>query len=153
MQNRKFMLNQLDRLFAEWPAVGMSTGRPQVGWIRTIRKALGMTAAQLGRRLGLKRNRIVQLESAEQHGAVSLHTLKSVAEAMDCQLIYALVPKSSLKKIREARAKHVASQIMGRVAHSMSLEAQSVSKDQQNEQMEELIKSLLEGSPKKLWEE
>lgn len=42
---------------------------------------------------------------------------------------------------------------MKHVSHFMSLELQATSKQVQQEQLKELIKSLLEGSPKKLWED
>jgi predicted DNA-binding mobile mystery protein A len=153
MVTRNLMLNQLDRSLDPWKKANSNYMRPKVGWIKTIRNALGITAEQLAKRLGVTRRRIVQLESSEIDGAVTLHTMKAAADAMNCEFVYAIVAKTSLKNILETRAKHIAIERMKHVSHSMSLESQATSKQAQQEQLEELIKNLLEGSPKKLWEE
>lgn len=149
MATRNLMLNQLDRSLEPWKT---ANARPKAGWIKTIRNALGITAEQLAKRLGVTRRRIVQLESTEVDDAVTLHAMKAVANAMDCEFVYVIIPKTSLKNILETRAKHIATERMKHVSHSMSLESQATSKQVQQEQLEELIKNLLEGSPKKLWE-
>lgn len=153
MITRNLMLSQLDRIFQYWQIANSNYPRPRVGWIKTIRNALGITAEQLAKRIGVTRRRVVQLEGAETHDAVTLHTLKTVASAMDCELIYAIVPRTSLKNILEARAKKIAAERIRRVAHSMSLESQATSKEILDEQLREIIKDLLEKSSKKLWEE
>ncbi len=153
MLKQKLILKQLDRIFQEWISIRSKQNNPTVGWVRTVRKALGMTTNQLAKRLGLARARVKQIESAEPKGAITLHALRAAANAMDCELIYAIVPKTSLENILVTRAKLVANKVMENVAHSMSLEAQSVSKEQQKEQVEDLVNDLLNDSPKKLWEE
>ena len=116
-----------------------------------------MTAEQLAERLGLARKRIVQLEKAETQDAITLRTLKRAAEAMDCELVYALVPKASLRSktladIVKTQATELAAATVANVAHSMSLEQQSVEKSRQQKQKQELTKTLLEGSLKKIWQ-
>lgn len=149
------MLKQVDSQLREWQAVSQKYKRPREGWVKTVRKALGMTAQQLALRMGLMRSRIVQLEEAEKHDAITLKTLKRAAEAMDCELVYAIVPKISphgktLEDIVKNKATMIAKMIVGNVAHSMSLEDQSIEKNQQKRQEEELLKELLENSFKKI---
>jgi predicted DNA-binding mobile mystery protein A len=48
-----------------------------------------------------------------------------VAEALDCRLVYALVPNSPLESAVVERVRKIAMHDLGRVAHSMALEAQS----------------------------
>lgn len=156
MNNQWLTLNQLDRQIEEWQAISQRYGYPRAGWIKTLRKTLGMTAQQLAVRLGVTRARIVQLEDAEKHDAITLRTLKKAAEAMGCELIYAIVPKKSqqgktLKDIITTKATELAETTVANVSHSMSLEKQSIEKNQQKEQKEALTKKLLEGSFKKLW--
>lgn len=152
MKNHKLFLRQIDRALGLWQPAAQRSKRPSIGWVKTIRKALGMTATQLGKRLGLTRMRIVQLERGEINDAISLRTLKAVAEAMECELIYAIIPKISLTNIIEVRAQQVANNIMKSVSHSMFLEDQGISKEEQKEQLQELIKTLIEKSPQKLWD-
>lgn len=43
---------------------------------------------------------------------------------MDCTLVYALVPNSSLEAVVEARARKIATRELKLVAHTMRMEAQ-----------------------------
>jgi len=67
--------------------------RPERGWIRTIRDALGINGSQLARKLGVSKQRISALEKAEIGGGASLNSIRQAAEALDCDLVYALVPR------------------------------------------------------------
>lgn len=77
---------------------------PVKGWISALRQALGMTAEQLGRRLGVKQSSVILLEQSEAKGSIELATLRRAAEALDCTLVYAFVPKKSLEETVRARA-------------------------------------------------
>jgi predicted DNA-binding mobile mystery protein A len=66
---------------------------PKEGWVRTVRKALGMSGAQLAGRLGLSRNRISVLERKEVESEITLNQLRDLAEQLNCDLTYALVPR------------------------------------------------------------
>jgi len=155
MNDRWLTIKQLDRQLKEWQAVCRQYGRPRVGWVRTLRAALNMSAEQLANRLGLTRSRITQLENAEIHDAVTIRTMKEVANAMECEFVYAIVPKnnSSLEAIIKARAEQVANEKVNRVAHSMSLEAQSVDNEALKMQKNELTEKLTTRLNKKLWAE
>ena len=102
---------------------------PPRGWIRALRDALGMSAAQLGRRLGIRSQSIDDLEKTEVSGGISLAALQRVAEAMDCTLVYALVPNQSLTALVQRRAETIARAAVAGVAHSMALEDQQVTED------------------------
>jgi predicted DNA-binding mobile mystery protein A len=70
---------------------------PTSGWLRAIREALGMTGVQLAKRLRISPQSAEALEKSEATGTVQLNTLRRAAEALDCRLVYALVPKTSLE--------------------------------------------------------
>jgi predicted DNA-binding mobile mystery protein A len=74
---------------------------PEHGWLRTIREALGLSMAEVGRRLGLPRQGILALERREALGAVSLKTLREAAAAFDAELVYAIVPRRPLDRMLE----------------------------------------------------
>lgn len=84
-------------------------GRPQQGWIRAVRNALGMTAAQLGERLGMAQPTLHRLELSEIKDTIQLGSLRRVAAALDCRLVYAFVPREadSLQALYEAAALQV----------------------------------------------
>jgi predicted DNA-binding mobile mystery protein A len=101
--------------------------RPPVrGWIKAIREALGMSSAQLAKRLKIKQPTVVAMEQSELKGTIQLATLRRVAEAMNCTLVYALVPNEPLETIVRDQARKVARGRLQSVEHSMLLEDQGV---------------------------
>lgn len=126
--------------------------RPPQGWIRAIREALGMTASQLAVRLGVSQSRASRVQKEEAAGAITLNKLRDVAEALDCTLVYALVPKHPLDETLQRRAAEVADAILTRTSHTMALEDQSLTPDRLAAERKRLIEALLAGSPKSLWE-
>jgi predicted DNA-binding mobile mystery protein A len=127
--------------------------RPPRGWIRAMREALGMTAAQLARRLRVSQPRISQLEKDEKNENVTLKTLREAAEALDCRLVYALIPNRPLEDILRDRAAHVADRHLTHVNHTMALENQSLDRAGRNAERKRVIDELLRGNPKHLWDE
>ena len=125
---------------------------PGGGWVRAIREALGMTQTHLATRLGISRQSLQGLERAEANRRITLDSLDRLAKAMDCRLVYALVPeKGSLDDVRAQRAKALADALLKSTEHSMKLEAQGVSARESKRQRELLADALLRGSPRKLW--
>ena len=116
---------------------------PPKGWVRAIRDALGMSGAQLGRRIGVKAQSVADIEKSETSGTVQLNTLRRVAEALDCVVVYALIPKSSLEDMVQRRARELARSELIRIAHTMDLEAQGLSREERKEQIETYIRDHL----------
>jgi predicted DNA-binding mobile mystery protein A len=102
---RSLRLKQLDRSLESFRAA-QTAARPQKGWIRAIREAVGVSAAELGRILGTSRQLPLQFEKAEAEGSITLKSLRNVANALDCDLVYALVPRAG--SMREDRPRAVA---------------------------------------------
>lgn len=82
--------------------------RPLHGWIRAVRDALGMTSRQLGERMGISQPAVTQLERSEADGGIRLDSLRRAATALDCDLVYALVPRTSLEETVSERAALIA---------------------------------------------
>lgn len=149
MKNSLVALKQLDRQLAVLKGLDV----PKKGWVRSLRKALGLTIRQLAKRLGVGSSRVVKIETSEVNGAITLHSLQAVAAALNCRLVYGFVPNSSLEELIRARAKTVAKAQVKRSSHTMDLEAQSVSAQWLNNQVDDLSEELLRASWKHLWEE
>ena len=141
---------QLDAGLTRWRSVELPT-RPPSGWIKAIREALGMPAAHLAKRLGLVPSTVLRLETSEADDTITLSSLRRVAEALGCELQYALVPKQTIAQTMETQANKIARERMATVAHSMALEAQASSDDAVNTQVQEIAESLLRGSRRELW--
>jgi predicted DNA-binding mobile mystery protein A len=63
------------------------------GWLREIRTAVGIPTPELAKRLGINRSEIFHAEDREEAKTISLATLERQAEAMECRLVYAVIPK------------------------------------------------------------
>jgi predicted DNA-binding mobile mystery protein A len=151
--NKRFndlQLHQTDALLSKWEPVRQSS-RPSGGWVHAIRDALGMSGTALARRLGMTQAGISKLEKAEANEAITLASLRKLANALDCELQYALVPRTSLEKTLEDRAHEVARERLRPVSYSMSLENQAVEGPMADVQLELLAKELLNGSRRELW--
>jgi predicted DNA-binding mobile mystery protein A len=99
---------------------------PVRGWTRAIRAALGMSSAQLAKRLGIAQPSVIALEQSEVKGTIQLATLRRVAAALDCTLVYSLVPNQPLEAMVRDRARLFARRRIEPIAHSMVLERQAV---------------------------
>jgi predicted DNA-binding mobile mystery protein A len=110
-----------------------------------------MSAAAFARRLGMTPVGVRKLESAEASDAITLASLRKLAQALDCELQYALVPRNSLLQQVRDRAEIVARERLRPIAHSMALEDQAVQGPQNKLQLEVAIKDLIEGSRRELW--
>lgn len=126
--------------------------RPSVGWIKTIRKALGMTSQQLGKRCGISKQRVSRIEQDEISGAITLATLEKLAKQLDCELVYGLVPKKDFRRTILVQAAKKARERLERVSHTMVLENQGTSEKERMEQLELLVKQILDKNIKSLWD-
>jgi transcriptional regulator with XRE-family HTH domain len=66
-------------------------------WLKLARKALFLTLDNVAKKLNVSRQEIARIEEYEELGKVKLETLRRVAEAMDCEFVYAIRPKSRLR--------------------------------------------------------
>ena len=140
--------SHLDERFKELGPVTRYTS-PVRGWIKAIREALGMSSEQLAKRLGVKQPSVVALEQSELKGTIELATLRRVAEALDCTLVYALVPNKPLAAIVRDRARTFARRRMEPVEHSMLLEDQKVMGKDADSRLDEIVR---ETNPRLFWD-
>jgi len=151
-KDRASARRQLDKRFAVLQKAELFA-RPPRGWIKAIREALGMTTAQLAKRLGVVQSRVVAIEQAEAKGAITLNSLEKAANAMDCRLVYALVPRKPLEESVIERAERLAKKRLESTRHSMALEAQGIEPADEQEQLKRMVQSLLDKTGSGLWED
>jgi predicted DNA-binding mobile mystery protein A len=123
---------------------------PVYGWIKAIREALGMSSAQLAKRLRIKQPTLSAIEQSELKGTIQLATLRRVAEALDCTLVCALVPNKPLETMVKDQARKVARRRLGAVEHSMALERQQVPRESFESRIDALAEEI---NPRSLWDE
>jgi predicted DNA-binding mobile mystery protein A len=140
--------SQLDERFRELGPAKRYTP-PVRGWIKALRGALGMSTAQLAKRLGIKQPSLVALEQSEAKGTIELATLRRVAEALDCSLVYALLPNKPLETTLRDRARAFGRRRRGPVEHSMLLEDQKVTAKDAEARLDEVVR---ETNPRLFWD-
>ena len=87
-----------------WLASGVNSEKPVRGWLHAVRTELGKSQKSVARELSIVRQSYADLESAEQRGAISLASLERAAQAMGCDLVYALVPQDKRDPHTQDRA-------------------------------------------------
>ncbi len=110
-KSTRLRLEQLERTLKPFLAA-KDAPRPPRGWIRAIREATGVTVREMAKRLGKPSYSIViYLEKSETDYRPILGNLREAADALGCQLVYALVPKSgSIFELSEQAARAKASE-------------------------------------------
>lgn len=148
---RSLKLRQIDTALEPFRSL-RTVHAPAKGWLSEIRRALAMSAAQLGHRLGITRQAVSSLEYAEADGSITLKSLHRAADALQCDLVYALVPRESLETLLDRQAQTVALARVNRASHTMALERQDVSEHEREAQVQDLAKRLRAQWPRNLWD-
>jgi predicted DNA-binding mobile mystery protein A len=124
---------------------------PPGGWLRAIRMAVGMPASYAAKRTHLTQQGFSTLEKSEAAGTITLNSLRRAAEAIQCDLVYAVVPRQgSLKKLIERQATSRARKAILPVSHSMHLESQG---SKPGPKVVELARRLAAKPSRALWTE
>jgi predicted DNA-binding mobile mystery protein A len=121
----------------------MQHTKVRAGWIRYMRQSLNMTLKILAKRTGVSISTVAQAERGEKAGNVTINTLKTMAQAMDCEFIYAFVPKTNIDTILKKEALKKAKQILSSADTHMTLENQHVEQSLE-ERIQKLADKLIE---------
>jgi predicted DNA-binding mobile mystery protein A len=125
---------------------------PRGGWLKAIREALGITTRQFARRLGLASSTVVEAERSEAAGTMSVAQLRRLANALDCELRYVLIPRRPLPEVVDAQAERKARERIAPLAHSMALEQQRAGSEFEELQVAAVKDELLRGRRSRLWD-
>jgi predicted DNA-binding mobile mystery protein A len=125
---------------------------PPKGWIAYLRQVLHLSTGQLAKLIGIQQSSLFSMEKREHKKTITLGTLEKIAQAMGCELVYALIPKRSLEEFVDTQTEKLVNQVLEKTQVTMSLEKQGLnSKDQ--EQQKILLKEDFKRKPlKTLWE-
>jgi len=152
MNNKALIIQQLNRKMLSYASL-KQVAMPPMGWIKAIRNALGMSMQQLGNKLSITKQSILEIEQREKDGSITLKSLKEIAKAMDMQLIYGFVPNDgSLDALIHRKAKDLATQIVMRTSNTMKLEDQQNSNQRIENAIQERVIAIKNEMPKILWD-
>jgi len=85
-------VRDLDEVSLAYRVAGRGSQRVD-GWVRTVRRAVGVTVRELAGRLHVTQGVVFRLEDSERAGTIGLGKLRRLAEGLGCELVYGLVPK------------------------------------------------------------
>ena len=125
---RQIVLNGLEQQIAALKGTRAAARRPVHGWLRAVRESSGVSQAGLAKKLGMSRQAYAGLEAAEARGAISLKSLQRAAEALECELVYFVLPREAVaQNLTELAARHDPDRRhLAATEHSMALEGQAV---------------------------
>ena len=147
----KLQIRQLDEALKPFQLL-KNAPPPREGWIKAVRESLGMSLRQLSERTGLSKTSVASIESLEGKGTVQLDSIRRLADSMDCDLVYALVPRETLQMTIEKQARSKALDLVGRVSTSMELEDQGISPADRARQVDDLTDEILRKRKRGLWD-
>jgi predicted DNA-binding mobile mystery protein A len=152
MSKKSLQVQQLNGKLKSF-VVLRNVAMPPTGWIKAIRITLGMSMRQLGNKLGVSKQNVMDFEKREKEGTITLKSLREIARAMDMQLVYGFVPnEGTLNALIEKRATELATQIVMRTANTMKLEDQSNTKKRIQSAIKERAIEIQNEMPKILWD-
>lgn len=152
MKTQRLILEQTDKKIIFLKKVD-GLIMPSMGWVYSIRQALGMSLRQLGKKLNITPQSVKEIEEREKNGTVSLKVLKQFGHVLNLKLVYGFIPiNGSLEEMIEKRAYDLANEIVNRTSISMKLEDQENSPKRVQKAIKEKAEELILEMPKYLWE-
>ena len=148
--DNKLIREQLDNKLSKLKEFTVQ-GLTSIGWIKTIREALGMTSTDLASRVGVNQSRIIHMEKAESDGSIKISTMKKIADALEMDFVYGFVPRTSLNEMIRQQAIKIALQKMERLDHTMRLEMQELSTEEKEKALQDMVDRILIDEPKDFW--
>lgn len=148
---RRLQVELLDQKLQVYQSL-QEDSAPTSGWIRFVRKSIGMSLRQLGERMGITPQSVSDIEHREADGKVTLSTLRDAAEALDMRVVYALVPKQgTMRDMVRRQARRLAEDAVARTSISMSLEEQSVPREELLREVDFLVEELMRKNTRTFW--
>ena len=152
MAKKSLQLQQLNNKMLNYATL-KQVAVPPTGWIKAIRTAIGMSMQQLGKKLSVSKQAILDIEKREKSGSITIKSLKEIARALDMQLVYGFVPNDgSLDALIEKKATELATKIVLRTSNTMKLENQGNTNTRIEKAIKERAEEIKNEMPKILWD-
>jgi predicted DNA-binding mobile mystery protein A len=152
MRNDKLQFQQLNEKMDKLTVL-QHLIMPPIGWIKAIRNGIGMSMEQLGKKLSITKQAVMDIEKREKEGAITIKSMQEIAKVIDMKFVYGFVPNAgSLEQMIETRSLEIATKIVQRTSTSMKLEDQVNSKERIEKAIKERAAEILNKTPKILWD-
>jgi predicted DNA-binding mobile mystery protein A len=152
MRNDKLQFQQLNEKMDKLTVLQQII-MPPIGWIKAIRNGIGMSMEQLGKKLSITKQAVMDIEKREKEGAITIKSMQEIAKVIDMKFVYGFVPNAgSLEQMIETRSLEMATKIVQRSSTSMKLEDQVNSKERIEKAIKERAAEIINKTPKILWD-
>ena len=152
MKNNKLQIQQLNEKLNNLNGL-QHLDVPTIGWIKAIRSSIGMSMEQLGKKLSITKQAVMDIEKREKEGAITVKSMQEIAKALDMKFVYGFVPNDGdLELMIEKRSIEIARKIVQRTSTTMKLEDQSNSKERLEKAIQERAAEIINKTPKILWD-
>lgn len=152
MKNNKLQIQQLNEKLNNLNGL-QHLDVPTIGWIKAIRSSIGMSMEQLGKKLSITKQAVMDIEKREKEGAITIRSMQEIAKALDMKFVYGFVPNDgNLELMIEKRSIEIARKIVQRTSTTMKLEDQSNSKERLEKAIQERAAEIINKTPKILWD-
>jgi predicted DNA-binding mobile mystery protein A len=152
MKNNKLQIQQLNEKLNNLNGL-QHLDVPTIGWIKAIRSSIGMSMEQLGKKLSITKQAVMDIEKREKGGAITVKSMQEIAKALDMKFVYGFVPnEGNLELMIEKRSIEIARKIVQRTSTTMKLEDQSNSKERLEKAIQERAAEIINKTPKILWD-
>ena len=152
MKNNKLQIQQLNEKLNNLNGL-QHLDVPTIGWIKAIRSSIGMSMEQLGKKLSITKQAVMDIEKREKGGAITVKSMQEIAKALDMKFVYGFVPNDgNLELMIEKRSIEIARKIVQRTSTTMKLEDQSNSKERLEKAIQERAAEIINKTPKILWD-
>jgi predicted DNA-binding mobile mystery protein A len=112
-----------------------------------------MTATQLAKRAGVTKSYVSNAEQAEQAESLTFKRMKRLADSLNCDFVYFLVPRQNVDTLLEEQATKVACKLLRKAGEHMSLEGQQLGPADQEREVKRLAQELIYKMPRNFWDE
>lgn len=152
MRNNKLQFQQLNEKLDKLTGM-QDLIVPPIGWIKAIRNGIGMSMEQLGKKLSITKQAVMDMEKREKDGAITIKSMQEIARVMDMKFVYGFVHNAgNLEKMIEMRALEIATKIVQRTSTTMKLEDQANSNKRIENAIKERATEIINNTPKILWD-
>lgn len=94
---RYYKFADTDKELDPFLSADIGPSRQAEPWLHRVRDALFLSRRIVAQRMGTTVANLASLEKSEQNQSITLQKLHEVAEAMGCELVYAIRPKARMR--------------------------------------------------------
>jgi transcriptional regulator with XRE-family HTH domain len=137
---RRVLLKKMDKEMRHYRLAARAKN-PTNELLRTVRKVLRVPMKEMAEKMGIVESALFQMEDREGTGSITLRSLDRMAGAMDCKVVYGVVPLNG-KTLEELAEERLWREVLGKDSETAS---QQVSKSASRQVSESAIQSVEAG--------